>query len=225
MQHYCDIDTVLFDLDGTLVNSIGILQEVYFEFVAMHGAQGSMEEFNRLNGPSLKEIVEYLRTSYAIPLSAEEVMSAYMKLLQNTYSHHATPMDGAQDLLQSMQQRGLTLALVTSTPTLLVRCFTDRHDWNRFFKLIISGDQVSESKPSPAIYQLAVDELAVAKQRCIAIEDSVNGVKSASSAGLRVIGLAQSEAAAQCLRIAGADDVVPSLGSLHTLFTAQSVDK
>lgn len=215
-----EIDTVLFDLDGTLVNSIGILQETYFGFLSMHGATGSLEEFNRLNGPSLKEIVEYLRTQYAIPLSSEDVMSGYISVLKDAYSHRAMPLDGAQEILEHLHQRGLTLALVTSTPNALVNCFTEKHDWNRFFKVIVSGDEVPQSKPSPEIYRLAIQRLALDPQQCVVVEDSVNGVRSACGAGLKVIGLADNETSAAALLEAGAATVVPGLRAIHDQFAA-----
>lgn len=215
-----EIDTVLFDLDGTLVNSIGILQETYFGFLAMYGATGSLEEFNTLNGPSLKEIVEYLRTKYSIPMDAEDVMTGYISVLKDAYSHRATPLDGAHELLQELHSRELALVLVTSTPIALVHCFTEKHNWNRFFKLIVSGDEVPKSKPSPEIYRLAIERLTLDPQTCVVVEDSVNGVRSARAAGLNVIGLADNETAAAALRDAGAGAVVPALRTIHDQFVA-----
>jgi beta-phosphoglucomutase-like phosphatase (HAD superfamily) len=205
---------ILVDFDGTLADSIAALKSTYFEFLTARSRQGSNEEFSELNGPSLKEIVARLSERHQLEGGHEELLAAYMELLETNYAAHVTPFETASAFLIGLSQRGLRAAMVTSTPQRFIKDFIKRFAWENHFEAVITGDEVTNSKPHPEIYLRALDRLKVSAPEAIAIEDSPNGVRSACSAGVRVIGLSAGSASDKSLIAAGAHEVVNGLDAV-----------
>lgn len=208
---------VLFDLDGTLANSLGVMQETYFAFLKSFGTEGSLEEFNQLNGPSLKEIVAYLCEKYKIPVASEAVIEKYLDQLTQAYAAGALPAAGADSLLHELRKQDMTVTLVTSSARTLVEAFIAQHNWQPHFKITVSGDDVAQSKPHPAIYLLALERLGASAASAVAVEDSVNGVRSASSAGICVIAVNANTHEHSLLQEAGANYVVNDLHAVRDI--------
>ena len=184
---------VLFDLDGTLADSLGALKKVYFEFLSSQNLVGSEEEFTELNGPSISEISEVIRTRYNLPEDTVLLEESYLALLENEYAKNILPFPGADALLSWLYASGITLGLVTSAPSILVDEFLTAQEWDYLFEAVSTGDSVSSAKPNPQIYIQTLEDLGISADQTIAIEDSINGVKAAVSAGLRVIGISASD--------------------------------
>ena len=187
MQKY---DAVLFDFDGTLANSLDVLEAVYHEFLQLHGVEGSAEEFARLNGPALPEVVELLRQAHDLKPSARDLFSLYTQLLTAKYES-VEPFEHAESLLRFVKERQIQCALVTSTYRTLLNGFLQLHQWIQYFDKVVTGDMVEHSKPSPDIYNRALKDLGVEARRSIAIEDSKNGIQAARDAGLVVVAVGE----------------------------------
>jgi beta-phosphoglucomutase-like phosphatase (HAD superfamily) len=118
------------------------------------------------------------------------------------------------------------MALATSASRRRVESTLVALDLGRYFQTIVTGDEVDAGKPDPAIYRLASARLHEAPGNLLAVEDAVSGVKSATAAGMKCIGVANARRA-ELLRAAGADPVVPdfralSLEQLETKFARDS---
>jgi HAD superfamily hydrolase (TIGR01509 family) len=171
---------VLFDFDGTLVDTLPALRATYETFLASCGAAGSDAEFNRLNGSLLPEIVAHLCEVHRIGADPAELLRRYSSLLGDT-AGHAVPMAGAAELLDTFRPR---IGLVTGGRASDVAPVLRRLGWT--FAVTVTGDRVAAGKPSPDLYRLAWRE-AGEPRRCVVVEDSPNGRRSAEAAGLRVL--------------------------------------
>jgi HAD superfamily hydrolase (TIGR01509 family) len=203
------------DFDGTLVDSLNVARLVYQRFVASCGGQPSDDEFHSLNGPSLAEIVERISQRLGLTADRSALLERYTTLWAVGYDT-VEPKAGATQLLQQAQARGLRTALVTSASAQLVDRYVSRSGWGDLIDETVSGDQVAQSKPDPAIYHLALRRAGVDAAATLALEDSINGVKAAAAARIgTVVGLADGGAHAHTaaqLRSAGARRVIASLG-------------
>lgn len=215
------IQAVLFDLDGTLADSIAALKRVYFEFLSSHNIVGSDEEFSELSGPSILEIVQNIRTRHHLTSSIELLHDNYMTRLESEYAHSVQPFQGADALLSWLYTSGISLGLVTSAPTILVDEFLSANEWDYLFEIVSTGDSVETAKPNPQIYTQTLEELEVPTDRVIAVEDSVNGVQAAIDAGLRVIGISSNDQ--NDLHNAGAFKTVPNLYSIKELLQSEQL--
>jgi len=173
-----------FDFDGVIVNSHNVLRQTYFEFLEMQGREGNEQEFLHLNGPSLKEIVGILKENYALADSTHSLFLIYRDLLWKRYMH-VSLVPGITECLNELRHQQIPVALVTSAMRLEVEAVLKAADLLRVFDVIITGDDVATSKPSPEIY-LKLREI-FAERSIYAVEDSESGLQSAVAAGLRAI--------------------------------------
>ncbi len=212
---------VFIDLDGTLIDSIPALFRNYQEFLKNRGRVGTKEEFKTINGPSLPEIISYLKEAHGLQESVSELTCAYNRCLEANYRDAVAPREDAFETLAELNHRRYRLSLVTSTHGHLVRSILTRLDWYHFFDRLITGDSVERAKPAPDIYLLATSLAGTAASDSIAVEDSPNGILAAAKAGCIPIGLS-AESSADSLRDAGAHFVISALNQLPDLLDAIS---
>lgn len=180
---------ILFDFDGTLADSLPVLYGVYCDFLRARGATPTRDEFQRLNGPNLREIANILKTAHGFTESADALHAAYAADLLRVYPEWIPPRPGARLLTAELQRLGHPMAVVTSAPAELAARFLSVWFPENTFHAIVSGEQVTASKPDPAIYQHALRQLNIDANAALAVEDSVNGAASARAAGLRCVHL------------------------------------
>ncbi|MGE4556739.1 MAG: HAD family hydrolase [Desulfovibrionaceae bacterium] len=203
------ISAVLFDLDGTLRDSIGALRRAYHEFLADFGCVGSDAEFDALNGPSLSEIAARLTETHRLPLPLKELEKLFFDRQKRALAAGVPLHAGARELLGRLADRGVSLGLATSSPRDEVEGYL-RDMRLTSFKVVVCGDDVERSKPDPALYNLAVRRVGEDAAHCAAVEDAPNGVISAKRAGLKVVAVSH-HASPQLLQESGADAVATSL--------------
>jgi HAD superfamily hydrolase (TIGR01509 family) len=172
------------DLDGTLANSLGLLRDVYFRFLGKFGVQGSDAEFNRLNGPSLSEIVRILETAHSLPSDATELLAAYNRIVDEAYKK-VLPKPGSRELIETAAAKGWVISLVTSNLESRACAWLERVGFDLLMEFVVSGEQVERGKPWPDLYELALARSGCVNGESMAAEDSVLGAKAARAAGLR----------------------------------------
>ena len=207
---------VFFDLDGTLADSLPGMYRAYENFLGGYERQGTRDEFEELNGPSLPEIVAILKTRYGLTDGEDALMAAYKKHILDVYRHIVKPMRDAAEVLRSLTNRGYRLLLVTSADRDVATEFIRSQDWTQYFTNFLFGDDTFEAKPSSEIYNLAVKKAAAQPDAVVVVEDSCNGVISAKGAGPYVIGLEGNQTKESLLQ-AGADITISRLGELLLL--------
>jgi len=175
---------VAFDFDGVVVDSLSVLKTVYFDFLSQFGKKGSDAEFDTLNGPTIDEIVSILKNKYDLEESLKALLDKYHGLLAEAYT--SVPLiKGIQSVLEDLTNQGIDLALVTSSVKSEVEIILHKYKIYNKFKIVITGNDVKQSKPSPEIY-LLLKKLSD-KNDIWTIEDSETGIKSALEANIKVI--------------------------------------
>ncbi|MBX3196806.1 MAG: HAD-IA family hydrolase [Labilithrix sp.] len=204
------------DLDGTLADTLAVAHRVYERFAEDAGFTPTAEEFAELNGPSLSEVVDLLARRYRLPGEHEALLGKYHRLWSEGVVHvEAKP--GAQELFEEAEERSIEIAIVTSGSASFAELFLARNGWRDRVKLVISGDDVTRSKPDPAIYRLALQCAQCMPSSALAVEDSPNGVAAAVAAGIPVVALADGalhSASPESLVARGAGAVVPGLADV-----------
>ncbi len=180
---------VLVDFDGTLVDSLGELYQVYSAFLEHYGKRGTPEEFQELNGPSMPQVIELLAQRYHLNHSYEQLQKRYMSQLSTFYGKQAKPLPGALEWLDQVAAYGLKLCIVTAANRDLVEAFLQHYKIGHYFHEIVTAKEVVRSKPDPALFQLALKKLNTTPLEAVAIEDAPSGVQAAAAAGIFVIRL------------------------------------
>ena len=178
------IRAVIFDLDGTLIDSERITLKAYLEAGGELGYPVTEEIMLGLIGldsrSSEQRLIEHLGPSFsykALRARAHEIRSRMGLELKA----------GAADMLQFVKDSGLRCGLATSTRIAYVEVILDALDLRKYFDTYVGGDQVARGKPAPEIYLRAASQLGIAPEDCVAFEDSEPGLRSAIAAGMCVI--------------------------------------
>ncbi len=180
---------VLLDLDGTLADSLPALEAAYRRFLATRGQDGSREEFARLNGPAIPEIVEVLALRHGLEGERGALVDGYLREVAHAYSRDVRPVPGAAELLAKISRLGLRAALVSACPAAIAEGFLEAHGLHRYLETIVDAEGLPAGKPNPAIYRRALERLALDAGEALAVEDSPAGALAASRAGVRTLAL------------------------------------
>lgn len=185
---------VLFDMDGTLLDTEHLWLRAEIATMAEVGGQWSPEDQMHCLGGPLERVVDYMVAKAEPGTSGEQVqellLSAIVDLLR---SSPVAWRPGARELLDEAVALSLPVALVTASWRRLIEAVHDRiveELGYEPFRVIVGGDDVQSSKPHPEPYLTAAGALGQQPSNCLALEDSPTGVQSALSAGCRVVGIA-----------------------------------
>jgi HAD superfamily hydrolase (TIGR01509 family) len=177
---------VLWDMDGTLVDTEPYWIEVEYALVAEHGGSWSMEHALKLVGNDLLVSAEYIREHGGVDLPAEQIVERLLDGVIERINRSVPWQPGAVELLADLRTAGVPCALVTMSYERFVAPVLAALPAGTF-DTIVTGDRVTIGKPHPEPYLRAAAELGVAPADCIAIEDSNTGAKSAEAAGCTVL--------------------------------------
>lgn len=180
---------VLFDLDGTLIDSEPMWWEVGRTVIERHGGSWSEAQNRELLGVSLTRIGEALAKAVGrADLTGEWLLNEVVKEIAGTLRSRLAWRPGAVELLASLNTAGIPVGLVTASYQVIVDAVEDKLPPGTF-QATVSGNDVSVGKPDPESYLLGAKRLGVDPHRCVAIEDSPTGIASAEGAGCHVIGV------------------------------------
>ena len=180
------IKSVVFDLDGVLIDSEPVWEEVRRQVVADHGGQWAPDSQRRLMGMSTGEWASYLSEELGVDLPPEQVADLVIEQVAARYSEHLPLMPGAVDAVRRLAA-AWPLGLGSSAPATLIQTVLVTAGLRDDFAVIMSTEQVAAGKPAPDIYLAVTGQLGQRPADCAAIEDSTNGLKSAAAAGLAVV--------------------------------------
>lgn len=184
-----ELAAVLWDMDGTLVDSEGLWSITMGELAAHLGGELSHATREELTGSSLRRTAATVLREVGLPDDGSSVEKAGRWLLDRTHEVFAEGLPwrpGARAALETVRAAGVATALVTSTYRELTEVALDQigREW---FDVTVCGDEVTATKPDPAPYRRACDLLGVDPGRCVAVEDSPTGTASAAAAGVSVL--------------------------------------
>lgn len=184
------MQAVLWDMDGVLVDSEKYWVELEEERILPEAVGDGVVEDEEITGMNYREIYDYLEDNYAEQLQVDrETLEAYYEdAAEELYGERVELLDGFEELATALQERGVTLAVVSSSPHDWIDIVLDRFDIRERFDAVVSGNAVDgQSKPEPLVYETGAAELDVAPADCVAIEDSENGIEAANRAEMTSI--------------------------------------
>jgi HAD superfamily hydrolase (TIGR01509 family) len=214
------IEAVVFDLDGVLVDSEPVWEQVRRQVVAEHGGHWAPDAQQRLMGMSTGEWARYLGEDLGVGLPPETIAALVIDRMKARYAEHVPFMPGAVDAVRRLAARW-PLGLASSSPPVLIDAVLDGAGLRDCFAVTMSTEEVAHGKPAPDIYLAVTKRLGHRPERCAAVEDSANGLRSAAAAGLRVIAVPHPRYPPGADALGLATRVLPSLTELTTGAVAQ----
>jgi HAD superfamily hydrolase (TIGR01509 family) len=211
-SHSFRLRAVVFDLDGVIVDSHPIHRIAWKDFLRSVGKEVDESALDFvLDGRTRKEILLH----FLGPLTGKQ-LDHYGHLkdeLLRTLTDKMRTIPGVVEFFENLSYSGVRMALATSASRQRACGTLNELGIAHHFRTVVTGDDVAAGKPDPAIYLLAAKRLKFACEGLLAVEDAVSGVRSATAAGIRCIGVAPPERAA-ALQSAGADFVISDFRDL-----------
>lgn len=172
----------MFDMDGTLVDSMGYWGEVCGEYLR-HVGLYTEEIFDTLKPMTLPQTAEYLETEFHVSISPEEIIAHMCRIMLGHYQNDVQAKPGVHAYLDALQKQGVRMCVVSSSPDDLVETCLRRHDLLRYFDFMISAEEVGKGKTEPDIYFEAAKRLGTKPETTIVFEDALIAGRTAKRAG------------------------------------------
>lgn len=188
------IQAVIFDLDGVLMDSEWLAYLAWREVAETHGGQLPESTFAGMIGLTQEETAAYVvrvtGVQFDIPASCAYTWQRVIEML----STEIEPLPGSVELVRALAGRGYPLAIASNAFNGYIQNALKGLKVNGLFSALVGVDQVAQGKPAPDVYLRAAEELGIAPANCLAVEDSLVGMRAAAAAGLRVLAVPDSRA-------------------------------
>lgn len=181
-----NIKAVIFDLDGTLIDSMGIWAEIDKEYLKRFGygvPENLQEEITHL---TLTETAIYFKENFNINNSIDDIICTWNNMALDYYSNKIKLKVDALNYLKLLKEKKIKIALATSNSTELLEATLKSNNIYHYFDAITTSEEVKKSKENPDIYLLSAKKLDVLPKDCLVFEDIVHAVKGAKLAGMKV---------------------------------------
>jgi HAD superfamily hydrolase (TIGR01509 family) len=180
--------TVIFDLDGTLIESEQIWGDVRRDFVVEHGGHWVDGAQARMIGMRTTEWARYMRDELGVALPLDAIVEQVVNAVSQRIAKDPHVLPGANEALARLSS-AFPLGLATSAARPVAEAALAATGWAKYFKVVVSADEVARGKPAPDVYLRALELLHASAQQTAAVEDSANGIRSAHAAQLAVIAI------------------------------------
>ncbi|MBF7096727.1 HAD family hydrolase [Alkalibacter mobilis] len=178
--------SIIFDLDGTLADSIWVwknLDEIYLEGKGIYSSDNLQEE---MNGLSFSDAVAYIKNKFDIPDSLETMHDEWVALCKDVFIDDVSLKEGALLFVQKMHSMGYMMGVGTSNNKTIAQGFLQSKNLTRYFKTIRTSCEVGRGKPNPDVFLKVAEDLKVLPSECLVFEDTLEGVMAAKNAGMSV---------------------------------------
>lgn len=187
LQMLDDKDAVIFDMDGTLVDSMWIWPSIDDDYLAKYHLT-KIENFHEImEGMSYTEVAQFFLDTYPeIGCTREQVMDEWMDMAHDKYMTEVTLKEGVCDFIVEMRRQGKKIGIATSNDKNLAMDTLEALHVTELFDVVHSACEVAAGKPSPDVYLLVAEEIGVHPERCLVFEDVPMGIMAGKNAGMTV---------------------------------------
>jgi len=181
------IQAVIFDLDGTLVDSMWMWEQIDIEYLGRYGISLPDRLPKDIEGMSFSETALYFKETFCLPDSPDAIKAEWNQMAYEKYLREITLKPSARRFLEVMKHRHIPMGIATSNSRELATAALQGLQITGFFQNVTTACEVAAGKPSPEIYQRVAEVLQVPAEKCLAFEDVPAGILAGKGAGMAVV--------------------------------------
>jgi len=183
------IQGVIFDADGTILDSTAMWMEAGARYLASIGIKADPTVGEKMFSMTLTDSADYLRTLYQLTLTSEEIIAGINQSIERYYQSEVTLKPGARELIERLFHAGIPMTLATATDTHLIKTGLLHTGILPYFKGIFTCGEIGKGKDQPDIYLAARDAMGTETSATWVFEDALHGAQTAKDAGFLVAGI------------------------------------
>ena len=188
MIQLIDFEAVIFDMDGVIIDSEPLWKIAMEEVFSGLGSRLKKEDFQKTVGLRIDEVIHYWNIKERWGIRDEsEVEEAIIIKMERLIADKPTALEGVIDTLNYLKLRNIPVGLATSSSSRLIKVVLDKLEIKHLFNFVHSAEMEQYGKPHPAVYLTVAKKLAVLPEKCLVIEDSLNGIISAKAAKMTAV--------------------------------------
>lgn len=180
------IEAVIFDLDGSMVDSMWMWRTIDIEYLGRFGIELPENLQSCIEGMSFSETAVYFKERFDLPDDLDTIKADWNRMAWDKYAYEVPVKDGVMELLQYCMDHGIKAGIATSNSRELVDNVIKVHGLDAYFDCIMTGCDVAKGKPAPDIYLAVARSLGVAPENCLVFEDIIPGIQAGKAAGMQV---------------------------------------
>lgn len=177
---------VIFDLDGSLVDSMWMWQEIDLEYLGRFGIPLPEDLQASIEGMSFSETAVYFKERFHIPDTLEKMKDDWNQMAWDKYTCKVPLKEGVAGFLEECKKHNILLGIATSNSRTLVDQIAKVHHLENYFSCIMTACEVAKGKPAPDIYLAVAEKLGVCPEECLVFEDIIPGIMAGKNAGMEV---------------------------------------
>ena len=178
---------MLFDLDGTLVDSMWMWEAIDIEFLGAYGYECPDDIQRAIEGMSFSETAVYFKERFDLPLSLDEIKAVWTRMSIDKYRHEVPLKPGVLEFLKYCKENGIRTGIGTSNGSEIVDAVLTSLNVKEYFDVVVTACEVAHGKPEPDIYLEVAKRLGVKPENCLVFEDIPAGIMAGKAAGMPVI--------------------------------------
>ncbi len=184
------IKAVIFDLDGTLVDSMGVWKQIDIDFFKQNGMDTVPEDFAKnIAHLSFLEMAQFVIDTYHFQRTPQEIVDTWIQMSIKAYSHDVMTKPGAQKLLKQIKESGIKISLATTNKKELVSPCLKNNGIDQYFDYCLNVNEIKSNKSEPLIYLKLAEKMNSTPNETLVFEDILMGINTAHNAGFKTVAI------------------------------------
>lgn len=183
---FSNIKAVLFDMDGTLIDSLWMWRSIDKEFLGSRNIPMPDKLQKNIDGMSFSETACYFKEAFNLAEPVEEIKTIWNNMAMDKYRYEVPLKEGAREFLEALKAKGYKMGIATSNSRELAMCCLEALGIDKYFDSVVTACDVGAGKPAPDIYLKSAKNCGVEPCECIVFEDILQGIEAGHNAGMKV---------------------------------------